>query len=120
VAALQRWFARVWPAISLGGSGVDRGPAAGTAAGDLLPPAAAAAIAARLLSPAPPLSRAAGDSALGVHPGTTNAPQPALPGAHAAAHGAEIIYLFALAALLALLAFTLWREFRSALRPGMR
>jgi len=116
VAALQRWFARVWPAIPLGGGGAGRGWAAGVI-GDLFRPAAAAT--ARLLSLVPLVARAAGDSPFVGHPGTANAPQLALPNA-APADGKKIIYLVVLAALLALLGFTIWREFRSALRPGVR
>jgi hypothetical protein len=115
VAALQRWFARIWPAISLGGAG--RGWAA-SVIGDLFRPAATAT--ARLLFLTPLVARAASDSPLVGHPGTANAPQPALPNAPASADGERIIYLVVLAALLALLAFTIWREFRSALRPGVR
>jgi len=116
VAALQRWFARIWPAIPLGG-GAGRGWAA-TVIGDLFRPAAAAT--ARLLFLAPLVARAASDSPLVGHPGTANAPQLAFPHAPASADGKRIIYLIALVALLALLAFTIWREFRSALRPGVR
>jgi hypothetical protein len=116
VAAWQRWFARIWPAIPLGG-GAGRGWAA-RVIGDLFRPAAAAT--ARLLFLAPLVARAAGDSPFVGHPGTANAPQLALPNAPASANGKRIIYLIALAALLALLAFTIWREFRSALRPGVR
>jgi len=115
VAALQRWFARVWPAIALGGHG--RGWAA-RVIGDLFRPAAAAT--ARLLFLAPLVARVASDSPFVGQPGTANAPQLALPNAPASADGKRIIYLSALAALLAFLAFTIWREFRSALRPGVR
>jgi hypothetical protein len=116
MAALQRWFARVWPAIPLGG-GAGRGWAAGVI-GDLFRPAAAAA--ARLLVLAPLVVRAASDSPFVGQPGTANAPQPALPNAPVSADGKKVIYLVVLAALLAFLAFTIWREFRSALRPGVR
>jgi hypothetical protein len=116
VAALQRWFARIWPAISLGG-GAGRGWAA-RVIGDLFRPAATAT--ARLLFLAPLAARAAGDSPFVGHPGTTNAPQLALHNAPVSADGKRIIYLIVLAALLALLAFTIWREFRSSLRPGVR
>jgi hypothetical protein len=115
VAALQRWFFHIWPAIPLGGDGVDRGGAARVLMGDLLRPAAAAI--ARLLPLAPPITAASGDSPLGEHPGTANTRQPALPDAPAAATGGKLIYLVALVVLLALLAFTIWREFRAVLRP---
>jgi hypothetical protein len=114
VAASQRWLARIWPAIPLGGGAGQ----AWAAVGDLFRPAAAAA--ARLLFLAPLVARAASDSPFVGHPGTANAPQLALPNAPASADGARIIYLIVLAALLALLAFTIWREFRSALRPRVR
>jgi hypothetical protein len=116
VAALQRWFARVWPAIPLGG-GAGRGGAA-RVIGDLFRPVVAAA--ARLLFLAPLAARAASDPPYAGHPQTANAPQLALPNAPAPADGKRIIYRIALAALLALLAFTIWREFRSVRRPGVR
>jgi hypothetical protein len=116
VAALQRWFARIWPAISLGG-GAGRGWVASVIR-DLFRPAAAAT--ARLLFLAPLVARAASDSPFVGHPGTAIAPQLALPNAPASADGERTIYLIVLAALLALLAFTIWREFRSSLRPGVR
>jgi hypothetical protein len=115
VAALRRWFARIWPAIPLDGGGADRGWAARAMEEDLFRPALAAI--ARSLFLVPPITRAAGDSPRVGHPGTANAPQLALPDGP---DGEKIIYLAALAALLALLAFTIWREFRSALRPGVR
>jgi len=115
VAALQRWFFHIWPAIPLGGDESDRGEAARVLMGDLLRPAAAAI--ARLLPLAPAITAASGDSSLGDHPGTASAPKPALPDAPAAATERSLIYLVALVALLALLAFTIWREFRAVLRP---
>jgi hypothetical protein len=86
--------------------------------GDLLRPAAAAI--ARLFPLVPPITAASGDSPLGEHPGTANIPQAALPDAPAAAAGEKLIYLVAFVALLALLAFTIWREFRVVLRPWLR
>jgi hypothetical protein len=117
VAALQRWFFRIWPAIALGGDGVDRGEAAGVLMGDLLRPAAAAI--ARLLPLALPTTAASGDSPLDEHPGAANTSKPALPDAPTAATGRELIYLVALVALLALLAFTIWRELRAVLHPWL-
>ena len=116
VVALQRWFARIWPAIPLGG-GADRGWIA-RAIGDLFRPAAVAT--ARLLFLHPLVAQAASDSPFAGHPGTAIAPRLALPNAPASADGKRIIYLIVCVALLALLAFTIWREFRSALRPGAR
>jgi hypothetical protein len=116
VVALQRWFARIWPAIPLGG-GAGREWTAGVI-GDLFRPAAAAT--ARLRFLAPLAARVASDSPLVGHPATANGPQLAPPNAPASAGGTRVTYLIILAALLALLAFTIWREFRSALRPGVR
>jgi hypothetical protein len=116
VAASKRWLARIWPAISLGG-GAGQGWA-GKVAGGLFRPVAAAT--ARLLFLAPLVARAASDSPLVGHPGTANSPQLALPNAPVSADGERVLYLIVLVALLALLAFTIWREFRSALRPGVR
>jgi hypothetical protein len=115
MAPLQRWFAYIWPAIPLGGV-AGRGWTA-RVIWDLFRPVAAAT--ARLLFPAPSVARATGDSPLVGHPRTAISPQLSLPNAPASADGKRIIYCIVLAALLALLAFTIWREFRSALRPGM-
>jgi hypothetical protein len=117
VAPLRRWLARIWPAIPLGG-GAGSGWAARLIAGDLFRPPAAAI--ARLLSLVPPITRAPGDSPFAGHPGAANAPQPDLPNPLAGTDGTKIVYLAVLAVLLALLAFTIWREFRSALRPRVR
>jgi hypothetical protein len=78
-----------------------------------------AAVTARLLFLAPLAARATNDSPF-VEPGTAISPKLSLPNAPVPADGKRIIYLIVLAALLALLAFTIWREFRSALRPGVR
>jgi hypothetical protein len=122
VASLQRWFAYIWPAIPLGGGEAGREWAAWVIEGDLFRPAIAAI--ARLLSLVPPTIRAVSDSPLVGPPATATAPQPAPsntpPNIPAPADGKRIIYFIALAALLALLAFTLWREFRSTLRAGVR
>jgi hypothetical protein len=116
VVAMQRWLARIWPAIPLGG-GAGRGWTA-RVIGDLFRPVAAAT--ARLLFLAPLAARATNDSPFGGHPGAAISPQLSPPNAPASADGQRIFYLIVLAALLALLAFTIWREFRSALRPGVR
>lgn len=123
VVALQRWLAYVWPGIALGGSGADRGLAARTEAAGLVHPSSAAI--ARLLSPVPPIARLFGASPFVGQPGTgqpgaTNAPRAALPDAPRADDGTQIVYLAIFIALSALLAFTLWREFRSVLRPRAR
>jgi hypothetical protein len=108
VAASGRWFVRVWPAISLGG-GAGQGWAAEVLGGLFRP----AATTARLLVLAPLAARAASGSPLVGHPGTANAPQFTLP---ATAEVEGTLYLIVLAALLALLAVTIWREFHSARR----
>lgn len=121
VAALQRWFAHIWPAIPLGGAlggGTGRSSAVATISRNLLRPAVAAAARTLILAlsnkPLPVDSPFAGD------PGTANSRHPSLPASPTAADGKRILYLVALAALLALLAFTIWREFNSALRAGGR
>lgn len=118
VVALRRWLAYVWPAIALGGSGADRGWMARPGAAGLVHPSVAAI--ARVLSPVPPIGQASGAAPLAGRPGTANVPQPALPDASRATDGTEIVYLAIFIALSALLAFTLWREFRSVLRPRAR
>lgn len=115
VAPLHRWLARIWPAIALGGS-VDRGWVAGVIV-NLVRPAAAAA--ARLLSLVPSAMPAAGDSGLVGRRGTAKAPQPASSDAAPSVDGERILYLVAFAALLAVLALTVWKEFRAALPPGV-
>src|SRR5260221_3005648 len=117
VAALQRWFARIWPAIPLGSDGTGRGWVARAIGGDLLRPAVAAT--ARLLFLVQQITRTASDSPFVGHPRTANAPQLALPNAPAPADGRKIVHLVILSALLAFLVFPIWREFRSALRPGV-
>lgn len=119
VAALQRWFAYVWPAISLGG-GEEAGPAliVGMLEGGLLRPAVVDIP--RLLSLVPAVTRVSGDSPPVRNPATGSAPQRAHPPyAPAPGEGGKLLYLVALVALLALLAFTVWRELRSALRPHL-
>jgi hypothetical protein len=79
----------------------------------ILGPAALAA--ARTLSLASSNTPLQADSQSVGRPGTANPPHAAFPGAP---DKEKTLYLIVLAALLALLAFTIWREFR-ALRPGM-
>jgi hypothetical protein len=117
VVALQRWVARIWPAISLGGSGAGRGSTARAMMMDLFRPAAA--VIARVLSLSTSITPAAGGWPFAGHPGTGRDPQNGLPSS-LAADGSKIVYLVTLTALLSLLAFTVWREFRSALRPRVR
>ncbi len=117
VAALQRWFARVWPGVALGGDGTGLARAARAIGGDLLRPAAAAI--AQSLLPVLPAAWAPGDSPSAAHSATADARQHALPGAPTVATVKKILFLAAIAALLAVLAFTIWTEFRAAL-PRVR
>jgi hypothetical protein len=115
VAALVRWFARIWPGIPLGGGETGQGWAAKVIEGDLLRPAIADI--ARLL--VPPITRVPSGSPPVGHPATASAPRPASPDASAPADRGTI-YLIAIVALLALLSFTIWTELRSVFRPGVR
>lgn len=117
VAALQRWFARIWPAIALGDGESGRGWLARAIDGDLLRPAVAAV--ARLLFLGPPIVRAVADSPTVGLPATANAPQSAppdnAPASSAPPPAADGTWFIFLAALSALLAFALWKEFHSTL-----
>jgi hypothetical protein len=113
-APLHRWLARVWPAISLGGG--DRGWLAGPLA-TLLRPAVAAA--ARMGSVIPSNAPVARDFRPVAKPDSASAARPTSPDAAASIEGGKAFYFVALAALSVLLAFTIWREFRAALRPGV-
>lgn len=116
VAPLHRWLARIWPAIALG-AGADRGWLAGMTV-NLLRPAAVAT--ARVLSLTPPVTPVHREPRpVGQHE-TASVSQSALPDGPVSVDGERLVYLVAFAALLAVLAFTIWREFRSALRPGVR
>lgn len=122
VAPASRWLARIWPAIALGG-GAGSAPApvavALAMAEDLFRPAAA--VVARVLALTSSNAPTPASLPSIEQPGTANAPHPTLPGAAVAADEEKILYLVALLGLLALLALTVWREFRSALRPrGVR
>jgi hypothetical protein len=118
VAPLQRWLARVWPAVALDGGGVNGLAVAGAIAGGLLPPGLAAAVTGLLLASSPILP-ASGDAPLagdqGVAGASRSSPVPSPP--PSAADVAKAAYLIAIAALLGLLGFTVWREFRVALHP---
>jgi hypothetical protein len=119
VAALQRWLARVWPAISLGPSGVGAG-VVGVIARDLFRSALVAATGALLVSS--PILPSSGNVPPTGHHGVAGASRSApqsLP-AHTVGEGGKTLYLIALVGLLALMAFTVWREFRIALHPGSR
>ncbi len=119
VAALQRWLARVWPAVALGGSGAG---IIEVITGGLFRPALATV--AGLLLANSPILPTSGDASLAGHQGgvagaaRSSAPNPVPP--PPAAEGGSVLYLIAIAALLAMLAFTVWREFRIALHPRLR
>jgi hypothetical protein len=114
VVGAQRWLARIWPAIALGGDGQSGGRAIGTVADDLLRPVLA--VAAGLLS-APAAALEIGDAPLAGRSAPETAPRPDAPPSPVSPDGGRILYLFALAVLLALMGFTVWREFHVALRP---
>jgi hypothetical protein len=113
VAPLQRWLAHVWPAIRLGGGAGGASPVVAIAEGLLRPAAALAQKLALALSHTP---RPIGSPLTG-GPGTANPRHVPLPTVPPIGDRSKTLYLIALAALMALLAFTVWREFRSALRP---
>jgi hypothetical protein len=117
VAALQRWLARVWPAIALGGSGGSGAGVVELIATDLFRPALAAVTG--LLLASSPVLQTSGDAPLGGHQGVAGASRsaPTPTPVPAVGDGGGIAYLIAIAGLLALLAFTVWREFDVALRP---
>ena len=116
VAPVSRWLARIWPAIALGGGNGPAPVAAAVAmAEELFRPAAA--VVARVLALTSSNTPTPMSLPFAEQPATTNAPHPTFPGAAVAADEEETLYLVALMSLLALLAFTVWREFRSALRP---
>lgn len=118
VAALQRWLARVWPAVALDGGGVDGLAVARAIAGGLLPPGLAAVTG--LLLASSPVLPASGDAPLAGDQGVAGASRSsAVPSPPpSAADVVKAAYLIAIAALLGLLAFTVWREFRVALHPS--
>lgn len=120
VAAAGHWIARVWPAIALDGGGAGQAPIVTTVGEALLRPAIA--VATRSLQAVAGVARAVGyDDA----PPAGSSPAPdaqrgSLPNVAAPADWEKIPYLVAMAAILALLAFAIWREFRSALPPYAR
>lgn len=74
----------------------------------------------RLPSLVPSVAQVAGDIPFAGPFRTADPPQSALPNSSPPAEGEKVAYLVALAVLLALLAFTIWRELRPALRAGLR
>ncbi len=115
VAALQRWLARVWPAVALGGNGGGGFAAAEVIAGELLRPALAA-VTGLLLASAPTLPASADPPPAG-RQGVAGASKSSPTLVPVAGDGGGVVYLIGIAGLLALLAFTVWREFDVALRP---
>jgi hypothetical protein len=113
VAPLRRWLAHVWPAIRLGGWAGRTSPVLAIAEG-LVRPAAALA---QTLALALPYEARPSGSPLADEPGAANPRHVALPTAPPVEDREKTLYLIVLAALMVLLAFTVWREFRSALRP---
>jgi hypothetical protein len=119
VAAVRRWIARIWPGVPLGG-GSDGGGILTAVGTELLRPAITAV--ARSLLAVAGVARAVGDggaSPVGT-PAKPSAPHGFLSNVASPTTWTQIPYLVAIAALLALLAFTIWREFRSALHPHPR
>ncbi len=120
VASLQRWLARVWPAVALGVGGASGAGIVEVIAGDLFRPTLA--VVTGLLLASSPVFPASGDAPLTGQHGVAGASRAAPAPAHlpAAGDGGGIVYLIAITGLLALLAFTVWREFRMALPHGLR
>lgn len=90
--------------------------------GGLLPPALAAVTGVLLASS--PILPTSGEGPFAGHQGVAGASRsaPSAPNpapAPSVAEGGSVFYLIAIAGLLALLAFTVWREFRIALHPGL-
>jgi hypothetical protein len=119
--SVQRWFAYIWPAIALDGGAGDAGDAierswpAGVIAAELFRPVVNGVT--RFLSAVGAATRAADGSPLVRRP-AAGARQPALPETPAPA-GGGLAYFVLLAALLAVLAYTIWTEFRTALRTRL-
>lgn len=118
---MDRWLARVWPGIALDGRDADGGVL--VEAADLFRPALAGI--ARALAAIPAIGRPAADlpfagsPAPAGAPATANDPQATLSDV-SAADWKDVFYVAALVLLLALLAFTLWKEMGPALRAGLR
>lgn len=80
----------------------------------------AAATVGPLLLAAASATAAAANSPLATQPPTANGRYTDLLGVMSSTDWKKVLYRIALAVLLVLLAFTVWREFRPALRPGVR
>jgi len=118
-AALRRWLARVWPAVALGDDGAGGGLVAWVGGDDLF--RRAVAVIAPLVSLVSSIARQCGASAsrpvrsARAHSPHADLASPALPTGEK-----KVVYFLALAGLLAFLAFTIWKEFRSVLRTRLR
>lgn len=120
VAAFQRWLARVWPAVALGGIWGGEVGEVEVLAGAMLRPALAAVTG--LLLASSPILPASGDAPLAGQQGVAGASRSApasSPSPTVVEGGWKLVFLIAIGVLLALLAFTVWREFRAALHPGL-
>jgi hypothetical protein len=110
-APLRRWFAYVWPANALGGDGAALARSAGAL------PLTVAGVARLLFIDAIRAIRAStsGAPTLSGNVATPDAPPSAAPDRTFVPSGPEISFfvIFSFAALLALLAFTVWVEIRS-------
>lgn len=115
--ALQRWLAHVWPGIALIGGDAGGGAVAEAIEAGLLDPAAATV--GELLLATVSATTTAGDSPLATLPPAARDRYTDLLGAMST-DWKKILYRIALAVLLALLAFTVWKEFKDALRPRLR
>ncbi|HEX5762265.1 MAG TPA: hypothetical protein VFY04_04000 [Solirubrobacterales bacterium] len=121
IAAAERWLARVWPAIALGGVVSGGLPTDGAAAALLRP---AIVVVAQLISL--PSSRAslASNPAGDLSSPRTSVPasgaKPTVPDPSTAADWKKTLYTVVLVALLALLALTIWKEMWPVLRANLR
>jgi hypothetical protein len=117
-AAVRRWIARVWPGVPLGG-GTGRASISEAIGADLLRPAVAAAT--RSLHAVSAVARAVGfgDAQPADSPAGPSARHGFLSNVASPAPWEDVPYFVAIGALLALLAFTVWREFRSVLHPRL-
>lgn len=116
VVELQRWLTHVWPAIALGGEAGGAASAVRALGASLLEPAAATID--RLLFAAAAATTASGSSPLAASSPPNDRYSELL--GMMSTDWKKILYRIALAVLLALLVFTVWKEFRPALRPRVR
>jgi hypothetical protein len=117
IAAAEQWLARIWPGIPLGGSTGETGPLGG-AVSALLRPAVLAAT--QLLSLVPSILQRASDFPSTIPPATANTPEMTLSDALAPTDWMKVVYLVTLIVLLAVLAFTIWKEMGPVLRANLR